>query len=180
MSDAPVTREAALAHYDAEFDRWRSALDAVGIDRMDEPGVMGDWSGKHLAAHLAGWQWKTLASMRAAISGGEYPDTPWPAELNDPSWWEEDGDVQAVNQWIHDAAESDSAQDLVRRSLNQWQEIRDLIRDLDERQLNDPKLFPRFQGQSLGAVLADGYLSEHTWEHLDDDLDPWLARNRRP
>ena len=38
MSKESVSRETALARYDAEFDRWRSALDAVGMDRMDEIG----------------------------------------------------------------------------------------------------------------------------------------------
>ena len=81
MSKQAVSRETALARYDAEFDRWRSALDAVGMDRMDEPGVMGEWSAKQLVAHVAGWQWKTLASLRTALSGGEYPPTPWPGRI---------------------------------------------------------------------------------------------------
>jgi DinB family protein len=179
MSKEAVSRETALARYDAEFDRWRSALDAVGMDRMDEPGVMGEWSARQLVAHLAGWQWKTLASMRTALSGGEYPPSPWPATFNDRDSWEEDGDVESVNQWIHDQAEPAPADEIVARSLQQWRDIRDIISSLDEARLNDPSLFPRLEGQSLGRVLADDVLSGHTREHLDDDLEPWLERNRR-
>jgi hypothetical protein len=179
MNQERVTREEALARYDAEMKRWTAALDAVGMDRMDEPGVMGEWSAKHLVAHLAGWQWKTLASMRAALSDGEYPPTPWPAVFNDPDSWEEDGEVQAVNQWIHDNAEPIPAEEIVANSLRQWRDIRDIIAGLDETQLNDSSLFPRLEGQSLGRVLAHGVLSGHTQEHLDDDLEPWLVRNGR-
>jgi hypothetical protein len=179
MSKQAVTREEALERYDAEMKRWTSALNAVGMDRMDEPGVMGEWSAKHLVAHLAGWQWKTLASMRTALAGGEYPPTPWPDALNNPDSWEEDGDVDSVNQWIHDDAEPKPVDEIVANSLQQWRDIRDIIAGLDEEQLNDPSLFRRLEGQSLGRVLANGALSGHTEEHLNDDLDPWLERNGR-
>jgi hypothetical protein len=179
MSNERVSREAALARYDAEFDRWRSALDAIGMDRMNEPGVMGDWPARQLVAHISGWQWKTLASMRRSISGGAYPPTPWPVEFNDSAWWEEDGDVDAVNQWMHDAAESIPAEEIVARSLQQWRDIRDMIAGLDEDQLNDPNLFPRLEGQSVGEVLAQDVLSGHAQEHLENDVEPWLNRNGR-
>ena len=64
-------------------------------------------------------------------------------------------------------------------SLRQWRDIRAIISELDEQQLNDPKLFPRLEGRSIGAVLTEGALSEHTAEHLSDDVEPWLARNGR-
>lgn len=179
MGTTTVRRDQALARYDAEFNRWRAALDAIGLDRMDEPGMMGEWSAKHLVAHVTGWQWKTLASFRAAISGGEYPATPWPAEFNDPSSWELDGDVESINQWIHDMAEPAPVETVIAYSVQQWQDIRAIISDLDERQITDPKLFPRLEGRSIGAVLTEGVFSEHTAEHLADDVEPWLARNGR-
>ena len=86
---------------------------------------------------------------------------------------------QAVNQWIHDATEPLSPDAVIATSLQQWQALRDIIGGLDENQLNDPNLFPRLEGQSLGSVLADGALVEHCQEHLEDDVEPWLERNGR-
>jgi hypothetical protein len=179
MSTEQVSRETALSRFDAEFDRWRAALDAIGIDRMETPGMMGEWSPKQLVAHISGWQWKTLNSFRTALAGGAFPPTPWPAEFNDPDSWEDDGDFEAVNQWIHDDAAPRSPDQVVATSLQQWQALRDIIGGLDESQLNDPDLFPRLEGQSLGTVLAEGTLIEHCQEHLEADVEPWLERNGR-
>ena len=149
-----------------------------GCPRIDRDAISAVPQLK-LIAHLAGWQWKTLASMRTAIAGGEYPPTPWPDEFNDPESWEEDGDVESVNRWIHDDAEPTPAAEIMARFLQQWREIREIIAGLDEAQLNDPNLFPRLQGRSIGEVLSQDALSGHTEEHLQDDVDPWLERNRR-
>jgi hypothetical protein len=80
---------------------------------------------------------------------------------------------------MHDAAESIPAEEIVARSLQQWRDIRDMIAGLDEDQLNDPNLFPRLEGQSVGEVLAQDVLSGHAQEHLENDVEPWLNRNGR-
>ena len=179
VGDRKVSRDEALVKFDAEFDRWKVALEAIGTDRMDEPGVMGDWSAKQLVAHLTGWQWKTWASMRTALAGGEYPPTPWPAEFNDQSNWEDDGNVESVNQWIHDMAELAPAGTIVSYSIQQWRDIRDIISNLEDGQVKDPTLFPRLEGRSLGEILTDDVLFGHVREHLDDDVEPWLERHGR-
>jgi hypothetical protein len=179
MDSGFVVREAALAKFDNEYERWKAALDAIGMDRMDEPAMMGEWPAKQLVAHIAGWQWKMLASMRTALAGADYPPTPWPAEFNDESDWETDGDVEAINQWIHDTAERATAEQIVDASLRQWDEIRAIIAGLDEKDLNDPDLFPRLEGQSLAARLSGEGLFGHVAEHLEDDVNPWLERHGR-
>jgi hypothetical protein len=37
------------------YQRWEAFLDQVGLARMDQPGVNGDWSMKDIIAHLTGW-----------------------------------------------------------------------------------------------------------------------------
>ena len=179
MDNPLITQDEALARFDGEFDRWQRALDAIGLDRMAEPGVMGDWTAADLVAHLAGWQWKSLTSMRTALAGGAYPTTPWSEKLNNPESWEEDGDVQSINQWIHDRAQASSSESLISNSLQQWADIREIIAGLSEDQVNDRNLFPRLEGRSIGEVLANDVLFGHFQEHLADDLNPWLERNGR-
>jgi hypothetical protein len=174
-----VTKDEALSRFDAELARWKAALDAIGPERIAEPGVMGDWPAADLVAHVSGWQWKMLASMRVAVAGGEYPLTPWPDQFNNPDNWEEDGDFEAINQWIHEQVQTAPPDSLVAASLRQWAEIREIIAGLSEEQINDPNLFPRLEGRSISEVLTHGDLFEHVREHLDDDLDPWLERNGR-
>ena len=179
MANDVVTRSDALSRFDGEFARWRRALDAIGPERMTEPGVMGEWSAADLVAHLSGWQWKSLASMRTALAGAEYPSTPWPSQFNNPENWEEDGDVEAINDWIHEQAQTVSPESLVGDSRRQWAEIREIVTGLSNEQVNDPNLFPRLDGRSLGDVLTRDVLFGHVQEHINDDLNPWLEQNGR-
>ena len=51
---------------------------------MTEPGPMGEWTFKDLAAHLLGWRNRTIARLEAAAGRVEKPPAnPWPAELDD-------------------------------------------------------------------------------------------------
>ena len=176
MREPDVVNE-ALAAFDREYAQWTQALNAIGMDRMDVPGMMGEWPAKQLVAHLTAWQWKTLASFRASVQGTPYPPPPWPAELNDPDSWEEDGDFEAINQWVHDRAEQADAAKIVEYSLKQWDDIRAVIAGLTPEQLQDAALFPRLEGRSLAQVLAEGLIFEHFQEHEDEDIRPWLERN---
>ena len=49
-------RAALVATCERERAVWRELVREVGVDRMNEPGPMGPWSFKDLAAHLLGWR----------------------------------------------------------------------------------------------------------------------------
>ena len=68
MSEAVGTdpRDALVADCEREREAWRALVDEVGVDRMTEPGPMGPWSFKDLAAHLLGWRDRTIARLEAA------------------------------------------------------------------------------------------------------------------
>ena len=55
-----------LAEHRAE---WRALVVEVGLDRMDEPGPMGDWTFRDLAVHLLGWRDWTIARIEARPTG---------------------------------------------------------------------------------------------------------------
>src|SRR5438046_1502432 len=61
--------------------RWHALLDEIGLERMDELGVNGDWSMTDLVAHLTGWNWKLVADLHAAERGEPEPAPPWPAKI---------------------------------------------------------------------------------------------------
>jgi hypothetical protein len=167
----------AVAAFERTHADWDDMIRSVGLDRMDEPGVMGQWSTKQLIAHLAGWQWKTVESFKKSLSGGEYPATPWPAEWNDPATWEADGQVEPINQWIHDRAAGMSSDEVIQEARDLWLELRRIVGGLSVDQMNDPNLFPRLEGKSLGELLLAGEFMGHFREHLDEDVLPWLQAN---
>jgi hypothetical protein len=87
-----VNRDQALAAIDAERAAWDALVAAVGERRLDEPGPMGEWSFKDLAAHLTGWRARTVQRLEAAVRGEPEPSPPWPAEFEDDD---------EINDWIH-------------------------------------------------------------------------------
>src|SRR5215216_5178948 len=88
------TKGVVLAAIDRERDAWETLLVEVGEARMLEPGVMGDWTFKDLAAHITGWRARSLQRLEAAANGQPEPDPVWPADR---------GSDDEINDWIHEA-----------------------------------------------------------------------------
>ena len=91
MAQSRVKTE-ALERIAAERRYWRDLVVEVGEDRMDEPGPMGQWTFKDLAAHLLGWRQRMIARLEAAVAGEREPAPAWPADLSDDE----------VNEWLHE------------------------------------------------------------------------------
>jgi hypothetical protein len=174
-----ATRDELVAGFEREHEWWRALLGAIGTDRMEEPGMMGDWSAKDLIAHLNGWQWKTVASFRCSLSGESLPPTPWPQEWNDPADWEQDGEVDPINAWLREQASPLPAHDVVATSLRQWDELSEILAGLTDGQWREPQRFRRLQGQSLAQLLSERVLSAHAYEHAETDVEPWLRAHGR-
>lgn len=82
-----------LEHLEDRYQEWRSFVEQLPADRMEEPGVNGEWSMKNLIAHLTGWNHHLVQRLRAAAAGEPSPAPPWPSDRV-----EEDD----VNAWIHE------------------------------------------------------------------------------
>src|SRR5690349_6522839 len=74
---------------------WATLLNAVGLDMMEQPGVLGDWAFRDVVSHLTGWRKRTVARFEAAASGTEPAPLPWPTELGD--------DTDKINNWIYES-----------------------------------------------------------------------------
>ncbi|MGH9176150.1 MAG: ClbS/DfsB family four-helix bundle protein, partial [Vicinamibacterales bacterium] len=85
------TRDEVLRHIQEERDNWHALLDEVGVERMEQPDSMGEWTFKDLVAHLLGWRERTIARIKPGP--GREPPTAWPAHLT--------GDDE-INDWIHE------------------------------------------------------------------------------
>src|SRR4051812_14544303 len=72
-----------LARIEAGRAEWQALLAEVGEGRMEQPGPMGEWTFKDLAAHITGWRERTIARLDAAGRGEEAPPPQWPGQLSD-------------------------------------------------------------------------------------------------
>ncbi len=160
-------RATVLARIADERRHWQEIVAEVGPDRFEEPGPMGEWSFKDLAAHLLGWRERTIARFEAAAEGRPEPPPPWPAEL-------EGEDDDPVNDWIHEQHRDRPAEDVLRDVVRSYERLAAAIAALPDEKLTDPRAFPTLDGQSVVDVDLLGHLHE---EH-EPSIREWLTRGR--
>jgi len=146
-------RGALVARCEREREAWRVLVDEVGVDRMTEPGPMGPWSFKDLAAHLLGWRDRTIARLEAGGRGEPEPAPPWPADL-------EDDDV--INTWIHEHDAGRSPEELVASYDASYDRLIAALEALPEALLIDPDAVP-WVGGPLVEIDFTGHLHD---EHV--------------
>lgn len=129
-----------LAVIAAERAAWNDLVSAVGPNRMQEPGPMGEWSFRDLAAHLTGWRKRSIARLAAAGRGEAEPPSPWPADLTD---------VDEINDWIQEQAANRSAAEILAAEDASYAELSAAVQSLPADVLWDSTRFRWLEGQSI-------------------------------
>ncbi|MGH2502435.1 MAG: DinB family protein [Ktedonobacterales bacterium] len=68
----PMTGARLASILRAERAQWQALLARVGLDRMEQPGVEGEWSMKELVAHLTWYERAVLDGARQVFSTGTF------------------------------------------------------------------------------------------------------------
>lgn len=156
-------RPAMVDHIRAERAWWANLVAEVGADRMNEPGPMGEWTFRDLAAHLLGWRERTIRRLEAAAAGGPTPPSPWPSEL--------DGDDDRVNDWIQEESRDRSVHHVLDDVDRSYERLATAITGLPDDILADPGSLPWLQGVPLDEM--------DFFSHVHDEHEPairaWLA-----
>ena len=162
MSDE-ARREGLIERIEGVRARWRRLVEDVGTGRLDEPGAMGDWTFKDVAAHLTAWRRRTVARLEAAGRGAPEPPPAWPAELGNT---EDD----PINAWIHEQTKDRPASELLAAADTVYDDFIAAIRALPIDAVTDPDRFPWLEGSSLADADFGGHLDEH-----EPGVRAWLA-----
>lgn len=155
-----TTRDGLVRRIRDERTAWHALLDEIGEDRMEEPGPMGDWTFKDLAAHLLGWRERTIDRIEAG-PGANSP-TRWPASL------ETDDEI---NAWIHEQHRDRPLADVLADVDNSYERLARLIETMPEDDVTTPGRFDWLEGQALVDADFFGHLHE---EH-EPSIRDWLA-----
>jgi hypothetical protein len=83
----PADVHELLRRIDVAWSDFLDAIDGIPDDRMDEPGVAGEWSLKNLLGHIAFWEDRAVGHIERALAG--QPDE------------ESDDEVDALNAEDH-------------------------------------------------------------------------------
>ena len=164
MSEAlGVDRRAELvATCEREREIWRDLVDEVGVDRMTEPGPMGPWSFKDLAAHLLGWREWTIARLEAAADRREAPPPPWPGDLDDDD---------PINAWFQARSDGRSVRAVLDDVDRSYERLANAIAALPEEMVTRRDALPWMEGESFAETNLFGHLHD---EHMPS-IRAWLA-----
>jgi hypothetical protein len=157
-----ASRDRLLAHIRSERAWWANLVAEIGEERMTEPGPMGAWTFKDLAAHLLGWRERTIARLEAAADGRPEPPAPWPAELDDDD---------TINAWIQERSQDRSVREVLDDMDRSYERLASAVAALPERLVTDPDALPWLGGESL----ADTDLFSHVHDEHEPSIRAWLA-----
>lgn len=160
------TREDLLQLIAAEREAWRSLVAEVGEERMEEPGPMGGWTFKDLAAHLTVWNNRTLDRL-AAGPDGEIPPPPWPASLGTDDELE---DWDEVNAWIHAQHRERPVDEVLAEADEFYERLSAFIAKLPEEDLMTPG---RFRDMGQRALVEADFFGHFHDEH-EPSVRAWL------
>ena len=70
--EGPMTGARLAGILRTERSKWNALLAQVGPDRMEEPGVEGDWPMKELIAHLTWYEGRIVEGARQVMGTGKF------------------------------------------------------------------------------------------------------------
>lgn len=158
-------RAQIVATIEREQATWRALIDKVGRDRMDEPGPMGEWTFKDLAAHLLGWRERTISRVRAVAEGRADPPDPWPDGMDDDD----------ANTWMHGRMAERSVDDVLAAVDASYEALAAALGSLPSEVLTDPQGIPWLDGET---ALENDWLG-HLHDEHDASIRAWLEERDR-
>ena len=125
----PMTGSKLAGILQTERTRWNALLAQVSLDRLDVPGVEGEWSVKQLVAHLTWYE-------QAIVEGAQQALRPGPFTRRRP-----DGvGMDAMNARIAQEASARSAADVLAEAEAVFGHLLELIAAVPQDLLNNPRL----------------------------------------
>jgi hypothetical protein len=158
-----MRRAELVSQLNSEQDSWQDLLAEIGEDRMDEPGVAGEWSIKDIVAHLTAWRRRTVRRLEAAATGQPEPAHDWPVDLHEDD---------EINAWFHQRDRGQSVRETIAESRRVFEQLVSAIEKLPEDTLDHPERLPWMEGAPLtGAAFFGHFHDEH-----EADMRAWVSR----
>jgi len=159
----PATKQQLLEQLQREQTAWNALLDEIGHDRMEIPGVTGDWSMKDTIIHLTAWWRRELALLASAQRGERPPEHP-PQSL-----------VPIINEWMHRINRDRPLAHILRDAQDVWQQFAEKLQELPEDVLLDRKRFAWMEGHALGPSIFANF-TNHLHEEHEPLIRSWLRQ----
>ena len=154
-----MTRDEMLTLTRDAWTRWTAALARVPEERMEEPGVAGEWSVKDIIAHITWFEKQMIQLVEThAFVGSEL--------------WLMPGDER--NAAIYDENRDRSLEDVRSESAEVHPELLARLGTLEDGELLDPSRFPPMPAELTPLIIIEGNTFNHYDEHAKGLLR-WLG-----
>ena len=158
----PMTGQKLAGILQTERARWNALLAQVRLDRLDVPGIEGEWSVKQLVAHLTWYEQAIVEGAEQALRTGTFT-------RRRP----EGVGLDAMNARIAQEAHSRPAADVLAEADAVFGHLLELIAAVPQELLNDPKLLGLPEDMVPWMGVANNSYA-HYREH-EPALRAWLA-----
>ena len=161
--DEPMTGARLAEILRSERARWNALLDQVDLERMDVPGVEGEWSVKQLVAHLTWYERSVVEGAKQVASSGTFT-------RRRP----EGVGLDEMNARIAAQASTRSAQEVLAEAQQVFDQLLAVIEPIPQDILNDPRILGLPDDRVPWMGVANNSYA-HYRQH-EAALRDWLAR----
>jgi hypothetical protein len=156
---------------------WRMRADLerlvaeAGPERMELPGVTGDWTLKDVIGHLTEWREWSVTRMEAAVKNEE-PTPPWGEGMEEES----DAGVDQINEQFYAANRDRSVAEVLHDSRANFDRLEAALMALPEADLFDTARYPWLDGYAAVDIIHGS--AGHLYEEHEPAITAFLTQNR--
>lgn len=157
----PLTVQELIDQINAEHNTWQALIDQIDPEKMNDPGVSGEWSLKDVIAHISWHENEMVTMVQTHVLKG--------SDLWDLITDERNAIIQEENQ-------DKSLEQVLEESNQIHQQLMDLLPSLSDGDLTNPENFagmpPDWQPWTI--------LADNTYEHYQHhilDLKRWIRKS---
>jgi hypothetical protein len=168
-----LTKQQVMDTLDAARREWEETLAQVPANRLDEPGVVGEWAVKDIVAHVGYWERWSGGHVSAAMNGATATHTDLYGVEHLPD------EVAAMsedefNQWTYDQFHNRPALQTLMEEQQHYRRLYFSLRAIREADLMAPGRFAWTRDSAVWDYVR-GNTVEHWAEHAQSIRD-WLSK----
>ena len=153
-----IAKEVFLRRLRGGRAQWEAALSDVGIERMEIPGVAGEWTVKDVIAHVTWYELEMIEMLQTRT-------------MESSALWALDR--EARNAAIYEANRDRPTDEVLAEAAQAYHDLEALVEGLDDEDLNDPARFADMpdEWEPWRIIASNSY--GHYQEHIPD-IRAWL------
>ncbi|MFN8481788.1 MAG: ClbS/DfsB family four-helix bundle protein [Anaerolineae bacterium] len=171
MSANVATKADLLRTLDEGRRLWEETLARVSEARMEEPGVVGDWTTKDVVAHVGFWERWVGVALQASLQGARASMTErFGGDVPEAA---QDWTTDEMNAWVYERNRSRPVAEVVMEEQQIYRRLYTTLRGMRDEDLFTAGRFPWARERAVEAVAGNTY--DHWPEHIQS-IEAWLAQ----